>query len=167
MLLYHGSNTEVAEPRLLDQIRGLDFGQGFYTTTDETQAVRFSGTVRNRLKRGTPIVSVFEFDMKVAVRTLSTRKFGKADAEWLQFVAFNRRKTYQGEHFDIVIGPVANDDVMPTIQAYLSGFLNESATLLALKTSKLVDQVCLKSENALSLLRFVRSFETKCGGSHG
>ncbi|MCL1894864.1 MAG: DUF3990 domain-containing protein, partial [Holophagaceae bacterium] len=66
MLLYHGSNTEVTEPQLLGQVRGLDFGQGFYTTTNEKQAKRFAKTVRERREIGTPIVSVFEYNMDAA-----------------------------------------------------------------------------------------------------
>lgn len=41
-LLYHGSNMVVEQPRLIGQARGLDFGAGFYTTTNEAQAKRFS-----------------------------------------------------------------------------------------------------------------------------
>ena len=62
---------------------------------------------------------------------------------------------------------VANDTVMPTIQAFLSGFLNEEAAIITLKTSKLVDQICLKSEKALSLLRFVKSYNTERGENDG
>lgn len=32
MLLYHGSNVVVSEPKLIQQNRFLDFGFGFYTT---------------------------------------------------------------------------------------------------------------------------------------
>ena len=31
MILYHGSNVEVREPKLLKVQRDLDFGKGFYT----------------------------------------------------------------------------------------------------------------------------------------
>jgi hypothetical protein len=41
MLLYHGSNLEVPEPRLINQTRGLDYGAGFYLTTGVEQAKRF------------------------------------------------------------------------------------------------------------------------------
>ena len=169
MLLFHGSNLTVEEPRLIEQTRGLDFGTGFYLTTNEAQAVRFSGIVVNRRKSGIATVSVYEFDMEIAEKTLTIRRFQSADAEWLQFVTDNRLKTYQGDAYDIVIGAVANDTVMPTIQAFLGGFLNEEAALITLKTSKLVDQVCLKSEKALALLRYIRSFETKVkgGGANG
>jgi hypothetical protein len=69
--------------------------------------------------------------------------------------------------YDIVIGAVANDRVMPTIQLFLGGFIDEETTLITLKTSKLVDQVCVKSEKALSLLRLVKSYETNGGGANG
>ena len=34
MVLYHGSNVEVAVPKLISAIHTLDFGPGFYTTTN-------------------------------------------------------------------------------------------------------------------------------------
>ena len=115
MLLYHGSNLTVKEPRLIRQTRGLDFGTGFYLTTSEKQAIRFSEIVINRRKNGIASVSVYEFDMETAEETLATKRFVSANAEWLQFVTDNRLKTYQGNAYDIVIGAVANDTVMPTI----------------------------------------------------
>lgn len=161
MLLYHGSNTSVDKPRLIEQTRGLDFGAGFYLTTDEKQAVRFSKIIENRRKCGSSIVSVYEFDMEAAEKSLCICRFKSADAEWLRFVIDNRLKTYKGDIYDIVIGAVANDTLMPTIQAFLGGFLNEEAAIITLKASKLVDQICLKSDKALSFLRFITSYDTK------
>ena len=98
---------------------------------------------------------------------LAVRKFERADAEWLRFVTENRLKTYRGSEYDLVIGAVANDTVMPAIQAFLGGFIHEDAALVTLKTSRLVDQICLKTEKALSLLKFVKSFTPKEGGRNG
>jgi len=163
MFLYHGSNLIVEKPRLLQQKRGLDFGEGFYLTTNETQAMRFSEIVVNRRKSGKSTVSIYEFDIEAAEETLAVLRFMKADSEWLTFISNNRNKTYEGKLYDIVIGAVANDTVMPTIQAYLGGFLTEEAAIITLKTSKLVDQICLKTNKALSLLRFVKSYEVEGG----
>lgn len=165
MLLYHGSNLTVEKPQLVGQTRGLDFGSGFYLTTNESQAVRFSKIVEDRNESGVATVSVYDFDWATAEKTLAIRQFESADVTWLRFVADNRLKIYSGDMYDIVIGAVANDRVMPSIQAFLDGFFNEEAALVALKTSKLVDQICLKSELALSLLRFVKSYRIKgeCG----
>jgi hypothetical protein len=163
MLLYHGSNMEVEKPRLIAQTRGLDFGPGFYLTTSESQANSFAKIVVNRRKSGYATVNVYSFDLSQAENSLNICRFAAANAEWLSFVADNRLKTYQGTAYDLVIGAVANDTVMPTIQAYLGGFLSAEATLLTLKTSKLVDQVCLKSEKALALLKFSHACAAQSG----
>ena len=42
MILYHGSNVIVDQPKLIRQNRYLDFGFGFYTTTNREQAVNFA-----------------------------------------------------------------------------------------------------------------------------
>ena len=166
MKLFHGSNLEVAAPRLVEQLRGLDFGVGFYLTTSEEQANRFADIVAKRRKDGMATVNVYDFSMGAAKEILSIRKFESADAEWLDFVAENRLKMYDGVVYDTVIGKVANDTVMPTIQAYLAGFLTEEAALITLKASKLVDQFCLKTADALALLRFEGAYTRKGGAKH-
>lgn len=130
MLLYHGSNLTVDSPRLLQQTRGFDFGAGFYLTTSKEQAERFSEIIVSRRKSGTAIVSVYNFDNENAINSLNVRKFEFADDEWLEFVAENRLNTYSGAIYDMVIGAVANDIVIPTLQAYLNGFVNKEATLI-------------------------------------
>ena len=45
MILYHGSNMVVEKPRLVEQNRFLDFGHGFYTTTNKAQAENFAKKV--------------------------------------------------------------------------------------------------------------------------
>ena len=51
MILYHGSNVVVSEPRFIKQNRFLDFGFGFYTTTNKKQAIGFADKVYKRRKR--------------------------------------------------------------------------------------------------------------------
>ena len=159
MFLYHGSNVRVEAPRLIGQTRGLDFGAGFYTTSSEEQAARFSEIIVNRRKTGVATVSVYELDIAAAEQTLAVRRFARVDAEWLDFVVENRLHAYQGKTYDLVIGAVANDTVMPTLQAYIAGFLTQEAALITLKASKLVDQFCFKTERAFSLLKFVRAYD--------
>ena len=38
MTVFHGSDTIVDTPKILDAKRPLDFGSGFYVTTSEAQA---------------------------------------------------------------------------------------------------------------------------------
>lgn len=60
MIVYHGSNMIVDQPRLVHQNRTLDFGYGFYTTTNQNQAVNFAGKVTNRRESGSPCVSMYD-----------------------------------------------------------------------------------------------------------
>ena len=48
MILYHGSNLVVSGPKLMEQNHTLDFGLGFYTTTNRDQAVQFAKKVVDR-----------------------------------------------------------------------------------------------------------------------
>jgi hypothetical protein len=158
MVLYHGSNIAVKNPQLIEQTRGLDFGSGFYLTEDEKQALRFSEIIFKRRKSGLPTVSVYDFDMEAAEKFLSICRFVNADAQWLHFVSGNRLKTHKGNTYDIVIGAIANDTLMPAIQAFLGGFISEEAAIITLKASRLSDQICLKSDKALSLLQYIKSY---------
>lgn len=51
MILYHGGNVVVSEPRLIHQNRFLDFGSSFYTTTNKTQGAAFTEKVYRRRKK--------------------------------------------------------------------------------------------------------------------
>ena len=51
MILYHGSNVVVSSPKLIQQNRFLDFGFGFYTTTNKAQAIAFADKVYKRHKK--------------------------------------------------------------------------------------------------------------------
>ena len=48
MKLYHGSNVEVKYPKIKEKLRALDFGAGFYLTTNRKQAERWAKTVTKR-----------------------------------------------------------------------------------------------------------------------
>ncbi|MDR2614969.1 MAG: DUF3990 domain-containing protein [Oscillospiraceae bacterium] len=159
MLLYHGSNIEVSKPRLIGQARGLDFGAGFYLTANEEQANRFSESVQNRRGTGVPTISVFEYDEAAAQNVLEITSFPEPNADWLEFVRDNRLKIYKGKQYDVIIGPVANDRVFPTIQALIIGQFTVEAALVALRPYKLFNQYCFATEKALSMLEFVSSRE--------
>lgn len=74
MILYHGSNIEVREPRLLKIQRELDFGKGFYTTSDLQQASIWAQRTAKRRGCGHPYVSVYEID-ETAFDTLRVLRF--------------------------------------------------------------------------------------------
>ena len=154
MTLYHGSNVEVLTPELLPSVRALDFGRGFYLTSDFDQAARWARTAVLRRGEGSAVVSVYEFD-EVAASSLKILRFDSPDSGWLKYVTRNRTRPSDDPDFDIVTGPVANDNTMPVLNLYFKGAYSEEEALRRLLPQRLKDQFAMKSEAALSCLKFL------------
>lgn len=155
MILYQGSNIIVSKPKLIHQNRFLDFGFGFYTTTNKKQAISFAEKVYHRRKEGEKIVNIYQIDEQKAFSECSVLHFELADEAWLDFVSDNRSGNYKGSKYDFIYAPVANDDVYTTFTLYTSGILTKEQTLETLKIKKLYNQLVLSSEKALSYLNFI------------
>lgn len=154
MLLYHGSNVAVERPRLFKTDRRVDFGSGFYLTSSFEQAERWARIVTKRRGEGAPLISVFEFDERV-LGELSTLEFEGATVEWLRFVGLNRRGGTVRDELDIVVGPVANDNTMPTLRLFFAGAYSEEEAIKRLLPQKLRDQYAFKTESAIAALSFI------------
>ena len=159
MILYHGSNVVVSEPKLVPQNRYLDFGYGFYTTTNKKQATAFADKVFRRRKTGAPYVSVYEIDETAAFQACTLLRFTGPDEAWLDFVAQNRAGEYRGQAFDYIFGPVANDDVYTTFTLYSAGILTKEQTVEALKIKKLYNQLVVTSKKGLAFLKFLGTLD--------
>jgi len=158
MILYHGSNVVVDHPKLIEQNRFLDFGYGFYTTTNKEQAENYAQKVIVR-RGGKPILNVYEFDENTQTNLLKIKRFNAPDEEWLDFVSAHRNGTYDKEQYDLIIGAAANDDVYRTLQVYSTGLLKKEQALEALKVKKLFNQYVFASKEALEKLKFVEAKE--------
>ena len=156
MILYHGSNVTVEKPVLVKQNRFLDFGFGFYTTTNKEQAKDFAVKVTDKRKNGTATLNIYEVDETKAFAECNVLSFDEPDEAWLDFVAQNRQGLYSGEKYDLIYGPVANDDVYRTITLYMTGILSKEQTLEALKIRKLYNQLVFTSEKSLGYIKFQR-----------
>ena len=156
MLVYHGSNIPVENPEIRVSNRNLDFGNGFYTTSNFEQAVRFCRIVCLR-RGGIPVISTYKFDEEIAGKSLKFKVFSSADDEWFDFVCDNRMGNYNGDNYDIIIGPVANDTVYLTFIGYLAGITSRDDALKQLKVRELYNQITFCSERALEYLSFSHS----------
>lgn len=136
----------------------MDFGFGFYLTTNKTQVENFAQKVVVR-RGGKPIVNVYEFDEETSLAKIKFKKFDSPGGEWLDFVSEHRNGTYAGEIYDLIIGAVANDDVYRTLQVYGAGILTKEQAIEALKIKKLFNQYVFASEKSLKLLKFIESVE--------
>lgn len=155
MIIYHGSNLVVEKPKLIAQNRFLDFGYGFYTTTNKVQAINFAEKVYKRRNEGTKQVSIYEIDEEKIFAECLVLRFDSPNEAWLDFVAQNCSGNYKGDAYDVIYGPVANDDVYTTFTLYQAGALSKEQALETLKIKKLYDQMVFASEKALAFLKFV------------
>lgn len=165
MKLYHGSTVIVSKPRIItpDPKRTVDFGHGFYTTTDYEQAERW---VKIRLKRDqvSGYVSIFTVpDDLLKNAELKIMKFDSANRDWLDFVMKNRNDADFHHDYDLVAGPVANDRVYATLSLFEEELLDADETIRRLKTYVLVNQVLFHSEKSLQWLSFDEAKEISTG----
>lgn len=64
MILYHGSNIEVKNPQIIKSRRLLDFGAGFYLTSDYAQAKKRAIRTTDRRREGSPVISGYSVNVK-------------------------------------------------------------------------------------------------------
>lgn len=157
MKLYHGSIVTVRKPNLRQGRANTDYGKGFYTTVDFDQAARWAHIRRNRAGEGSAVVSVYEVDDEfLRDASFNIMQYNGATKEWLDFVVANRRFAPLHD-YDIVLGPVANDNLYATISLYENGELSAEAAVVQLKTHVLFNQVSFHTDKALSQLCFVEA----------
>jgi len=152
MNLFHGSYIAVPEPEIIVPVRMLDFGAGFYTTTDPTQAKKFTNKFRRTNRER--ILNCYRYDADKAMKNLSVLSFAKADTEWLRYVVKNRSGKGNDLDYDIVIGSVANDKVYEVVEGFEIGDYSEEEALRRLLSFRLTDQVVFKSDRSLESLSF-------------
>ena len=154
MTVFHGSDTIVDTPKILNAKRPLDFGGGFYVTTSKEQAKAWAKKVAYRNNNTHKCVNRYTFDAEAAKSALTVLCFERADEAWLDFICNNRGGKPTGE-YDIVIGPVADDRVYRVVVEYENGDLDKETALKNLKTESLCDQILFHTEASLAYLNYV------------
>lgn len=156
MILYHGSNVDIESIDLGRSSVGKDFGCGFYLTASREQAERM-GRRRAKLYGGEMVVSTFEFDENAAREAgLNIKDFGTYSKEWADFVLANRKNDTRTQihDFDIVHGPIANDDVGFQIRRLLAGMITIETFLEELKYKEgLTYQYFFATERSVQFLK--------------
>ena len=137
--LYHGSNNKIKKIDLSQCNPYKDFGQAFYLTTDQNQALEIANA-RVDIFGGNPEVNIYCFDESLLNDgTLRFKSFDGYTEEWADFIYQHRDETivppYQ-HSFDVVYGPIANDRVGLQIRNYRLGNINKKEFLRRLKYMK-------------------------------
>ena len=136
MILYHGSNMEVAVPDLAKSKPFKDFGQGFYLSADKGQAMRMAEQKTLLMRTGEPIVTEFDFDESLLQSgELSVKVFEDYSVEWATFILKNRdiHEKHPTHDYDIVFGPIADDGVTYQLRRHQSGAISIEELVRELK----------------------------------
>lgn len=165
MIIYHGSNMIIKEPKVFKSNRALDFGIGFYATTFKEQAEKWAirkCTNYNGEIEGTPIVSIYELDLKLAYRNFKVYEYEGVTKEWLEFILNNRKNINSKSPYDITIGEVADDQVFATINLLSRGWIEIDTAIKRLKFKSPNNQVCINNQYVIEkCLKFIGKEEVK------
>jgi hypothetical protein len=167
MILYHGSNTEVSKIDLNRCRPYKDFGKGFYLTDIKKQAESMAIKVA-RIYGGEATVSVFELDEEIYNdKNIKSLTFKNTDKEWAEFIINNRLedalpetilRSNQDNKYDLVYGPVADDDIHYLIWAFWESIINTDQLAERLTYKYLSSQYSFHTERAISYLTFKEKY---------
>lgn len=142
--IYHGSNVEVANPRIIQNGFYKDFGYGFYCTNMEKQAKRWAMT-----RKGDTIINKYAYTSNSNLKVLS---FSKMSDEWLDFIVDCRRGI---EHnYDIVEGPMADDQIWNFVEGFIKGRIPRDSFWGLVRFNYPTHQMVFCTEEALKTLKF-------------
>ena len=155
MRLYHTSTTTVELPDTNHSRQYLDFGRGFYLTSIYDQAVRYA----ERFKRRQRPAWLNVYELADQLDGWKILRFDAYDKEWLDFVSVCRAGEDNSD-YDMVVGGIANDRVVLTLDRYFAKEISQEAALGLLKFEKPNIQYCIRSEKMLrECLTFIESKE--------
>ena len=160
--VYHGSTVIVEKPNLEILNYRTDFGKGFYTTTDIEQAKRWTSIKKKRLEKENnndgikQYVNIYEY---IENKDLNILDFEEATEEWLKFVFKNRQSDSLTHEYDIVKGPVANDNLYQVLVGYENGVYSIKETIKRLKIYLLSNQISFHTPKALECLKYIETIE--------
>lgn len=118
--------------------------------------------VHRTVKRfgGSPYVMVYDFN-DAELGRLALRRFEKPSVEWTMFVMANRRGVIDSqEHnldnkFDVVVGPIANDDLALLFRQFSRGLLTVEMLMREMQYKELTIQYSFHTQLAVSLLKLI------------
>lgn len=156
MILYHGSYLTIERIDLSKSRPNKDFGRAFYLSADEQQAWERAYAAIT-LWGGQPSVTAYDFDEQLMTSgELKVRCFEEYSEEWADFIFANReRKKPPFKHdYDIVYGPIANDNVGEQVALFKGGYISRERFLRKLKNMRgITFQYAFCTEAAISKLK--------------
>ncbi|MDR1653752.1 MAG: DUF3990 domain-containing protein [Prevotellaceae bacterium] len=156
MRVYHGSYTAIETVDFSFCKKRRDFGKGFYVTKILSQA-EYWATRKGEDNDTDGVVTEFEFDQYAFEdEDFKILRFDGYCEEWLDFVVKNRMnpKNTLAHNYDIVEGPVADDDIATRVFDYVKGKISKEQFLKDLKHRTPTHQICFCTLQSLQALEF-------------
>ncbi len=144
MKLYHSSNVLVDLPDTAHSREDLDFGKGFYLTPIKDQAISYAQRFLRRMQDAW----LNTYELQYSPKDWKEKIFYSYDKEWLDLIS-QCRAGYDSYDYDIIIGGIANDKVIRTLDRYFQGEINSTQALGILKYEKPNIQYCIRSQEML------------------
>ena len=156
MILYHGSYCLI-DSIDLDVCRAhTDFGKGFYLTPIRSQAVR-RARLKARLTLSEPVLNVYSFNEAVLNDgSLKVLRYDNQSQEWAHFVYSNREIPDFTHDYDIVVGPVADDNLRLQFNRIKRGELSFADLPAEIHYRDEDVQYCFCTPKAISFLKHLQ-----------
>jgi len=154
MKVYHGSYTAIENIDFSFSRKRRDFGRGFYVTKLRSQA-EFWAARKGDDNDIEGVVTEFDFDEdSFDDDTLKILRFAGYSGAWLDFVVRNRlnKKNEPAHDYDIVEGPVADDNIAARVYDYLVKKITKKQFLLELAHKTPTHQICFCTVRSLQAL---------------
>jgi len=154
MKVFHGSYIVIDKIDLEQCEVGRDFGQGFYVTGIRSQA-EYWAKRKGRRKSTDGVITEFEFDERICrIMKMKALRFEEYNDQWLDFVVMNRtnKDVKQAHDYDIVEGPVADDDIAARVYDYLAEKVTREQFLNELTYKPHSHQICFCTVQSLQSL---------------
>lgn len=161
LIVYHGSDKIIENPKHNGGRKFSDFGLGFYTTTNIEMAKSWStrkldrDAYVNKYTFNTEGINSLTFDLGI---------------DWILFIAYNRNlienidlKKYLSNkyknlnEYDVIVGPTADDRMFDTLNMFFENNITLEHCLQSLNSMDLDIQYNLRSEKAINSLEFLGS----------
>lgn len=155
MRIFHSSNVSVEFPDTLHSRDDLDFGKGFYLTPMQDQAVSYAQRFLRRMQDAW--LNIYE--LNYSSNEWKEKIFYSYDKEWLNFIS-ECRAGRDPFDFDIVIGGIANDKVIRTLDRYFQEEISAEQALGLLKYEKPNIQYCIRNQDLIDkCLKHIKSIQ--------
>ena len=158
MIVFHGSTDVVKNPDVNHSYRPLDFGKGFYITTVEKQAKKWSRRKAELANKKNGIINCYT--MSDNWNDFGVKTFDDDLNEWIDFVCACRDGSLDYKKYDIIFGKVADDKVFRVVDMFHQGIWDKERALKEIKVYDTYDQIAFINQEAIdSLLEFDSYYE--------